>query len=57
MFIWGKQDIFAPPTLGEELARFLPNIPMTFIDEAGHHCQTDQPDLVSRIIVDFFQRR
>jgi len=53
-FIWGKQDGYAVPELGIQLEKQLPNIPFTWIDHAGHQVQTDQPDLVNRMVAEFF---
>lgn len=53
-FIWGRQDSYAVPALGEKLEQQLPNIPFTWIDNAGHQVQTDQPDLVNQMVRDFF---
>jgi len=53
-FIWGKLDTYAPPELGKKLEALLPNIPFTYIDNAGHQCQTDQPALVNRMVAEFF---
>jgi 2-hydroxy-6-oxonona-2,4-dienedioate hydrolase len=53
-FIWGNQDTFAPVSLGHELEKVLPNISFTYIDNSGHQVQTDQPDIVSRIVIEHF---
>ncbi len=54
-FIWGKLDTFAPPSLGEQLAKLIPNIGMEFVDGAGHQCQTDKPDVVNKLVIDHFR--
>ncbi len=54
-FIWGKLDTFAPMELGQKLEKQLPNIPFTYVDGAGHQCQTDQPAVVNRMVIDFFK--
>ncbi len=54
MFIWGENDCFAPVALGRQLEKALPNIPFTYIPRAGHLVQNDQPDLVSRMMIQFF---
>lgn len=54
MFIWGEDDCFAPVALGRQLEKTLPNIPFTFIPRAGHLVQNDQPELVTRLMVQFF---
>ncbi|MUG72737.1 alpha/beta fold hydrolase [Paenibacillus validus] len=53
-FIWGIDDSFAPVEMGHELEKLLPNIPFSYIREAGHQCQTDQPELVNRMVIEFF---
>lgn len=55
IFLWGKQDIVAPVEIGYKLEEMLPNVKFTYIDNCGHQCQTDQPELVNRMVIDFFQ--
>ncbi len=55
-FIWGIDDSFAPVEMGHELEKLLPNIPFSYIREAGHQCQTDQPELVNRMVIEFFRQ-
>jgi len=50
VFIWGDADIFAPPELGRELERVLPDVTFHWIHNAGHQVQTDQPEQVAAII-------
>lgn len=52
--IWGEQDNFAPASLGRELEKLLPNIPFKYIPNAGHQVQTDQPQVVAKLMTDFF---
>ena len=54
IFLWGKQDIVAPVEIGYKLEEMLPNVKFTYIDNCGHQCQTDQPELVNRMVIDFF---
>ena len=54
IFIWGENDAFAPPEIGKELAPLLPKIPFHWIPEANHQAQNDQPEIVGKIMVDFF---
>ncbi len=49
-FIWGDADIFAPPELGRELEKMLPDIKFHWIHNAGHQVQTDQPEQVAEIV-------
>ena len=55
MFIWGANDNFAPPELGQQLEKVLPNIPFTYIANAGHQVQNDQSEQVGRLMLDFFR--
>jgi pimeloyl-ACP methyl ester carboxylesterase len=52
--VWGEDDRFAPPELGRQLEKLLPNIKFTFIPRAGHQVQNDQPETVSRMMIEFF---
>lgn len=54
-FVWGKEDKFAPVEMGYQLEKLLPNIPFSYIEAAGHQCQTDQPELVNRLVVEFMR--
>ena len=56
-FVWGKEDRFAPVELGYELEKMLPNVSFQYIDDAGHQCQTDQPEQVNKWAIDFFLGR
>lgn len=53
-FIWGIQDKLSKVEIGYELEKKLPNIPFEYIDNCGHQCQTDQPEIVNKLIIDFF---
>lgn len=53
-FVWGKNDTFAPPELAYQLQPMIPNINIEFIEGAGHQVQTDQPDVVHSMVIDFF---
>lgn len=55
MFIWGAQDDFVPVEIGKALEKLLPNIPFTFVEGAGHQSQTDKPDVVNKMVIDFLK--
>jgi len=55
MFIWGANDNFAPPELGQQLEKVLPNIPFTYIANAGHQVQNEQSEQVGRLMLVFFR--
>jgi pimeloyl-ACP methyl ester carboxylesterase len=54
MFAWGENDTFAPPGLGRELQKLLPNIPFHFIPQAAHQAQTDQPEALATLMIQHF---
>ncbi len=54
MFAWGENDTFAPPSLGHELEKMLPNIPFHYIPNAAHQAQTDQPEALARLMIQHF---
>jgi pimeloyl-ACP methyl ester carboxylesterase len=53
-FVWGENDNFALPMLGHQLEKLLPNVPFTYIPNAGHQVQNDQPKAVADIMLEFF---
>ena len=54
IFIWGANDAFAPPALGKELEALIPSIPFHWIPEANHQAQNDQPEIVGKLMTDYF---
>ena len=50
IFIWGHNDIFAPPESGRQLEAALPDVKFYWLDGAGHQVQTDQPEKVAEIV-------
>jgi 2-hydroxy-6-oxonona-2,4-dienedioate hydrolase len=56
LFVWGKQDKFAPVEMGHELQRQLPKIRFEFIP-GGHQLQTDNPEEVNQRLIEFFSDR
>ena len=53
LFIWGKQDAVAPVETGYKLEKLLPNITFEYIENCGHQAQTDQPEIVNKLVIDF----
>jgi len=51
--IWGENDGFAPVELGRQLEKMLPNVKFHYVAKAGHQVQNDQPQIVSKLIMDF----
>lgn len=54
LFVWGEDDAFAPVGLAHQLAQRLPQIPFRYVPQAGHQVQTDQPDLLAEMMIEFF---
>lgn len=54
IFIWGEEDRFAPVATGRQLEKLLPNISFHYLPKAGHQLASDQPELVSKLIIEFF---
>jgi pimeloyl-ACP methyl ester carboxylesterase len=54
IFIWGEDDRFAPMEIGKQLEKLLPNVPFHYIPKAGHQVQNDQPEVVSKLMLEFF---
>lgn len=55
LFVHGKQDTFSPVEGTYEREPLLPNLQFFYPDECGHQAQTDQPDLMSRLFLEFFR--
>ncbi len=55
LLIWGENDRFFPPAVGEGLHRSIPGSRLTMIPNAGHLPMWEQPDLVNRLILEFLK--
>jgi 2-hydroxy-6-oxonona-2,4-dienedioate hydrolase len=54
-FLWGKDDVLAPVAMGYELEDVLTNMQFFFPNECGHQGQTDQPEMLNRVFLEFFR--
>ena len=55
MLMWGKNERFNPPELGDKIAAKLPNLKRyVAFDDAGHYIQYDQPDRFAATLSEFF---
>ncbi|NMH97348.1 alpha/beta fold hydrolase [Pseudonocardia acidicola] len=55
--IWGADDRTAPvETLGAGLRELYPRVPFHVVEGAGHQAQTDQPQAVYELLMNFFVR-
>jgi pimeloyl-ACP methyl ester carboxylesterase len=57
IFLWGEDDHFASPEYGRQLEKLLPDVRFHWIPNAGHQVQSDQPELVADIILEFLGAR
>jgi len=55
LIVWGQNDRFFPPAVGEGLHRSIPGSRLTMIPNAGHLPMWEQPDLVNRLILEFLK--
>jgi pimeloyl-ACP methyl ester carboxylesterase len=53
LILWGEQDRFFPPSVGEILHRSMPASRLVLIPQAGHLPMWERPDVVNRLILDF----
>jgi len=52
LVIWGQLDIALVPELAEGLERWVPDVRVERIDEAGHFVQHDRPAIVNRLLLE-----
>ncbi|NOY68231.1 MAG: alpha/beta hydrolase [Deltaproteobacteria bacterium] len=55
MVVRGDADRYLSATIAEKLARDIPGCRLERIATAGHYLQEDEPDLLSSLLLDFFQ--
>jgi pimeloyl-ACP methyl ester carboxylesterase len=55
IYLFGNQDTFAVTENGYLQEEALPNFQFFYLDECGHQAQTDQPDLVNQIYLEFIR--
>ncbi len=53
LVICGREDRMTPPKYSEFLANRIPNARLEWIERAGHQVMIEQPDAVSRALIDF----
>jgi len=52
LIVWGNQDRLLSPAYAEEYQRLLPAAQVAYIDQCGHDPTIEQPDEVSRLVVE-----
>ncbi len=53
--LWGEDDAFAPVEQAYALRDLLPRVQIDVLENAGHQCQNDRPDEVSRQVMEFLE--
>ena len=54
LFIWGNEDKFGPPVLGQEMAAMTSRARCEALSDAGHLIWVDQPERCAQLIREFF---
>ena len=55
LLIWGERDRYLVPELTQGLHPWVPNLPVERLPNATHWVQHDEPDRVSRLLVEFLR--
>lgn len=55
VYIYGRQDVLIPVEFGYAQEEVLPALQFFYPDECGHQAQTDRPDLVNPLLLEFFR--
>jgi pimeloyl-ACP methyl ester carboxylesterase len=53
LVIWGERDVALVPELAEGLERWVPNLRVEWVREAGHWIQHERPERVNRLLAEF----
>jgi pimeloyl-ACP methyl ester carboxylesterase len=57
LVLWGERDLITPVDAGRDLAQEIPDARFASLPEAGHNPMWDQPDQLSRLVLDFLDAR
>ena len=55
IYLCGLQDVTATPEIFHLQEDALPNVQVFYLDECGHQAQTDQPEIVNQVFLEFFR--
>lgn len=55
--LWGDQDEWLPPSMGQHLADTIPGARLAWITAAGHFAPEDQPDEIATQLAGFFSEQ
>jgi pimeloyl-ACP methyl ester carboxylesterase len=56
LFIWGEEDVFAPPAVGEMTVNKMQSAEIKVIQNAGHQPWWDDPEKCLDLIIDFINK-
>ncbi|MEA5549503.1 alpha/beta fold hydrolase [Anabaena cylindrica UHCC 0172] len=56
LLIWGKKDLFVPPILASEFARYNEKLELLHLENVGHCPQDESPEQVNQLILDWIER-
>lgn len=56
LVIWGRDDAWLDPEVGERIEAMLPNAERLLVAEAGHFAMEDQPEIVAHALIEFLER-
>jgi len=54
IYIYGKADRIYPLETGHEQEDLLPGVQVFYPEDCGHQAQTDQPEIVNQLLIEFF---
>jgi pimeloyl-ACP methyl ester carboxylesterase len=55
--ITAEWDVFLPPKLSEGMETHVPQLERAMVHAAGHWTQQEKPEEVSRLLIDWLERR
>jgi len=55
IYLYGNDDVLTPVSWGYEHEDVLPNVQFFYPEGAGHQSQTDLPDLINQVFLEFFR--
>ena len=55
LLLWGVRDVVLDQSQTHDLADWVPDLRIEYLRDAGHMVQQEQPELVSRLMLDFLR--
>ena len=56
LIIWGEDDWYLPPYLGDKILADIPGSKMEKLPDCGHYVPEDQPERATKLMVEFLER-